>query len=67
MVHTFFDYGNVYIQTAGEKERFVFKDVGRPERVREDILRLVEADKKRHGYVKTMQALKIAAQKNTRL
>lgn len=30
---TIFDYGNVYIQTAGERERFVFEQIPDPYRV----------------------------------
>lgn len=37
-------YGNVYIQTAGEKERFAFEQVSRPHEVRKRVLELVEAD-----------------------
>ncbi len=40
---TFLKYGNVYIQTAGEKARFVFEDVPHPDRIAELILREVDA------------------------
>lgn len=49
LIHTFFDYGMVYVQTAGETERFAFKDIDHPEQIREMILKLVEEDKKRHA------------------
>ncbi len=49
MLHTFFDFGSVFIQTAAERERFNFKDIERPEQVKELIIRLSEADKLRHG------------------
>lgn len=49
MFRTFFDFGNVHIQTAAEKLRFDFKDVPSPELVKEHILRLVDDDKGRHG------------------
>ncbi len=48
IIHTFLDYGNVQVQTAAEKTRFIFRDIPSPEQVKETILRLVEADKKRH-------------------
>lgn len=48
MVATFFNYGNVYIQTAGEKERFVFIKVPRPHQIRQRIIDLVEIDRKYH-------------------
>ena len=37
-----FDYGNVYIQTAGETERFTFKRVPDPARIEKMILDLYE-------------------------
>jgi membrane protein YdbS with pleckstrin-like domain len=49
IVHTFFDYGNVFIQTAAELERFALKDIERPEKVKELIIKLVDEDKKRHA------------------
>ena len=49
ILHTFLDYGDVHIQTAAEKSRFVFKDVSHPEAMKNLILRLVELDKKHHG------------------
>lgn len=42
-------FGNVYIQTAGEKERFIFEDVAHPDRIRKRLLDLVEEDRKRQG------------------
>lgn len=46
VVPTLLNYGNVHIQTAGEKERFVFEQIPHPDRVREKILQLAE-DRKR--------------------
>lgn len=46
MLHTFLNYGDVHIQTAGEKERFLFKDVPHPERVKEQIITLMEQVKR---------------------
>lgn len=42
---TFLDYGDVFIQSAGEAQRFIFKNVPHPERVRITILRLAEKDR----------------------
>lgn len=39
---TLFHYGNVYIQSAGTKERFVFKQIHRPYAVVKDIMRLAK-------------------------
>lgn len=39
---TFFDYGNVYIQTAGETERFQFDNVPHPHKVAKLVLELYE-------------------------
>jgi hypothetical protein len=49
IVHTFFDYGNVYVQTAGEVDRFTFKGIPHPDKVKETIIQLSDADKRRHG------------------
>jgi membrane protein YdbS with pleckstrin-like domain len=49
LVRTFFDYGNVLVQTAAEHTQFTFKDVERPEKIKELVIRLVEEDKKRHA------------------
>lgn len=45
---TFLDYGNVYVQTAGERTRFIFKNVPHPEKIKEQIVKLVHDDKARH-------------------
>lgn len=37
---TFLNFGNVYVQTAGERERFVFMQVPNPEGVKKGILQL---------------------------
>jgi uncharacterized membrane protein YdbT with pleckstrin-like domain len=46
---TIFTYGDVYIQTAGTRERFNFKTVDNPEMVKQVITKLVNEDKRRHG------------------
>jgi uncharacterized membrane protein YdbT with pleckstrin-like domain len=47
-VSTIFNYGNVYIQTAAEKERFVFEQVHNPNFIRQRIIELAEEDRKYH-------------------
>jgi uncharacterized membrane protein YdbT with pleckstrin-like domain len=47
-VNTIFDFGNVEIQTAGEKEHFVFEQIPHPTRVSKSILDLAELDRKQH-------------------
>lgn len=47
ILQTIFTYGQVYVQTAGERGRFHFKNIDNPEHVKELITRLVEEDKKR--------------------
>jgi hypothetical protein len=42
---TIFRYGNLFIQSAGEKERFVFQDVPCPDAVRDVIIKLISAEK----------------------
>ena len=49
MIGTFLDFGDVFVQTAGEKTRFHFDNVDHPERVKETIIQLMEEDKKRHA------------------
>jgi uncharacterized membrane protein YdbT with pleckstrin-like domain len=40
LVHSMFDYGDVFIQTAGERERFDFENVNHPNEVAKRILEL---------------------------
>lgn len=40
VIPTFLNYGNVYIQTAGEKERFVFANVPDPYRIKDMVVKL---------------------------
>ncbi|MEY4744341.1 MAG: hypothetical protein RL272_286 [Candidatus Parcubacteria bacterium] len=55
VLRSILNFGNVYIQTAGEKERFIFEDVTRPDEIRKRLLELVEADRKRQGDVISAQ------------
>jgi membrane protein YdbS with pleckstrin-like domain len=45
VLETVFKFGNVEIQTAGEKTRFEFMHVPHPERVKESIMQLVQESK----------------------
>lgn len=55
IIPTLFNYGYVYIQTAGEKERFVFKQVPDPVKIRNIIMQLQQwnilQEKKREGEI----------------
>ncbi len=42
-----FNYGNVYVQTAGQVERFDFEQIARPHDIRKHLLELIEQDQKR--------------------
>lgn len=42
---TMFGYGNVYVQTAGEQNRFNFEQVPDPDGIRDIIIRLAEMDR----------------------
>jgi uncharacterized membrane protein YdbT with pleckstrin-like domain len=46
---TVFKYGNVYIQTAGAKERFFFHEIPNPDKVRDTVIKLAEISKKHHN------------------
>jgi len=45
---TVLKYGNVHVQTAGAKQRFLFREIPGPEEVRNTIIKLVEKNKKKH-------------------
>ena len=45
---TILKYGNVYVQTAGAKERFFFHEIPNPDQVRDIIIKLVEKCKAAH-------------------
>ncbi len=47
VIPSIFNYGNVYVQTAGEVERFDFEQIARPHEVRKHLLELIEQDQKR--------------------
>ena len=45
---TLFNYGNVYIQSAGEKERFIFKQIRNPKEIVQVLSHLLEENNKRN-------------------
>lgn len=47
-LHTVFGYGDVEIQTAGEKLHFVFEDIPQPNIIAKSILELSEIDRRGH-------------------
>jgi len=51
VVKTFFDFGDLYVQTAGKRERFLFKSIPHPERVRDIILVLSEGKNKKNDNI----------------
>ena len=55
IIPSLFGFGQVHIQTAAEKERFVFEQVPRAHAVRQSLLPLIE--RKRHGSQPDGQAL----------
>lgn len=58
-LETFLTYGDVYIQTAAERERFQFKNINNPDDVKLEIARLVDECKRRHHHppVESSEAL----------
>ncbi|MFA5936028.1 MAG: PH domain-containing protein [Patescibacteria group bacterium] len=44
-LHTMLDYGNVYIQTAGETQRFQFEDIPHPNQIAKLVLDLAEKNR----------------------
>lgn len=47
-LHTMFNFGNVEIQSAGEKTRFCFEEIRDPNHVSKTILELAETDRREH-------------------
>jgi hypothetical protein len=46
--HTIFNYGSIFVQTAGEQERFHFQEVPNPNKIAKMILEMSEQDRKEH-------------------
>ncbi len=44
-----FRFGDVHVQTAGEVQRFIFRQIDNPEEIRNIIIKLAEKNKKNHG------------------
>lgn len=49
VIPSIFGYGQVFIQTAGEKERFIFEQIPKAHDVRKHLLEIVEADRRKQG------------------
>ncbi|OGL67000.1 hypothetical protein A2856_00735 [Candidatus Uhrbacteria bacterium RIFCSPHIGHO2_01_FULL_63_20] len=49
IVKTLLDYGDMHVQSSAEKVRFHFKDIPRPDQVKQQVLDLVHDDQGRHG------------------
>lgn len=48
LVRSLFDFGMVYIQTAGEQHRFTFEDIARPKFAAKEIMMQAEKDQRVH-------------------
>ncbi len=46
IISTLFDFGDLYVQTAGKRERFLFKSIPHPERIKDVILVLSGEEEK---------------------
>lgn len=55
IIATALHYGHVYVQTAGQTERFIFENVAHPEKVAQTILKLTDAivDQSEHQHQNT--------------
>jgi len=58
VLHTFFDYGDLVIQTAGAEVVFQFKNIPEPDKVKRAILEMVDQQKKMHEVEVERQVLK---------
>jgi len=47
-VRSMMDFGQCYVQTAGEKDYFIFEDVPNPTKISKQVLELAEIDRKEH-------------------
>lgn len=50
---TMFNYGNLYVQTAGEQDFFILKGIPNPHEIRKKLLDLAESDRKYHALSRT--------------
>lgn len=46
VIPTFLNFGNVYVQTAGERERFIFRQVPNPYAIKDLLMNLEEREEK---------------------
>jgi len=51
-ISTFLNFGDVFIQTAGEKERFIFRQVSNPYAIKDLIMNLEEKEEKKEAHKK---------------
>lgn len=47
VIQTFLNYGNVYIQTAGEKERFILADIPNPYKIKDIVMSLQQKEEEK--------------------
>lgn len=52
IIPTLFGYGEVYVQTAGKKERFIFEQIANPHQIRDMLLDLAESDRQKRYHSK---------------
>jgi uncharacterized membrane protein YdbT with pleckstrin-like domain len=66
-VHGFFEtilnFGDVHIQTAGQIQRFIFKQVPQPSKIVQEVIQLSEKNKRHHRIMEEKE--KMAIQNNT--
>ncbi|MBI2415936.1 MAG: PH domain-containing protein [Candidatus Kerfeldbacteria bacterium] len=55
-LQTFFNFGNVYIQTAGEQQRFIFQNVPHPEDVARIIIHANDIALQKNGHPENLAA-----------
>ena len=46
---TIFKFGDVHIQTAGSKQRFLCHEIPHPDKIRDTLIKLAERSKNKHG------------------
>lgn len=63
---TVFKYGEVYVQTAGAKQRFKFHQVPKPEEIRNTVIKLSQICREKHGLKAIDDNLVCAPQKGAR-
>jgi hypothetical protein len=50
IIPTFLNYGNLYVQTAAEKERFIFKHVPNPYAIKDLVMNLQKSYEKKEAH-----------------